>query len=145
MDGSWKLMQPRNRGTAAAASASRRRPPATQGSGRTSRPGASSTDTQRRRTGRRSQNARSQRAADERARKAAAAQQTAVEVARAGREAHADALLRVEQAAPRTLPIFSLATARPAFDKRQNPSRFKSIPEVQSRPRCRMCLAALAS
>jgi hypothetical protein len=98
MDSSWKLVQPRNRGTAATVSASRRTPPATQGSGPTSRPGASSTDDRRRRAARHSQDVRSQRAADERARKTAAAQQTAIEVARASREAHADALLHAEQA-----------------------------------------------
>jgi membrane protein involved in colicin uptake len=71
---------------------------AAQDSGRTTRGGASKEDPQRRRADRRRKDAQAKRAADERVRKAAAAQHTAAEVARAGREAHADALLRAEQA-----------------------------------------------
>lgn len=98
MDGRWQQVQQKHSRSAAAVSASRTAPPATQDSGRTTRGGASKEDPQRRRADRRRKDAQTKRAADERVRKAAAAQQTAAEVARAGREAHADALLRAEQA-----------------------------------------------
>jgi hypothetical protein len=72
------------------------RRPQCKGSGRTTRGGSSKEEPHRRRADRRRKDARTTRVADEGARKTAAAQQTAVEVMRAGREAHDDALLRAE-------------------------------------------------
>jgi hypothetical protein len=98
MDGRWQQVQQKFSRSAAAVSASRSAPPAMHGSGRTTRGDSSKEGHQPRRADRRRKDAQTKHAADERARKTAAAQQTAEEVARAGREAHAYALLLSELA-----------------------------------------------
>jgi hypothetical protein len=77
---------------------SRTAPPATQNSGRTTLVRALREDAHHLRADRLHKDAQTKRAADERVHKTAAAQPTAAEVARTGREAHADALFRAEQA-----------------------------------------------